>query len=154
MENQILENDTAHIAEQTAQDQGTELVAEPLCNQPEASSASELFERDIEAFNKSYPNISRKMLEDDKFFLAFIEGKSDSTLPKLYSKYEAFIKEIEENAIKREQARQSNAKSAVGALKGDSDTNDGFFTKEQVLKMSPQEIKQNYTKIRQSQANW
>lgn len=150
MENQILENDAPCAGEQINKAQNMNDITEPSS----AGPVSDLFDRDIEAFNRSYPNISRKMLESDKFFLAFIEGKSDITLNQLYSKYEAFIKEIEENAIKREQARQSNAKSAVGALKGDAEINDGFFTKEQVLKMSPQEIKQNYTKIRQSQANW
>ena len=33
-------------------------------------------------------------------------------------------------------------------------TERSFFTKEQVLKMSPAEIKKNYEKIRESQQRW
>lgn len=111
-------------------------------------------ERDFSDFEVIYPNISKNSLLTDESLRIFAEGKESKPLSVVYAQFKAFVAKIEENAIKQEQIRQNNANSSVGGLSGTKSGDDGYFTKEQVLKMSQSEIKRNYKRIRESQARW
>ena len=61
---------------------------------------------------------------------------------------------MERRAYERAALKLASERASVGALGSSESANDGFFSKEEVLRMSPQEIRRNYTKIRKSQEKW
>ncbi len=111
-------------------------------------------ERDFKDFQVIYPNISKNSLISDESLRVFAEGKENKPLSVVYAQYMQFVDKIGQEAIKQEQIRQNNAISSVGGLSSAKSGNDGYFTKEQVLKMSQNEIKRNFKRIRESQARW
>lgn len=121
---------------------------------PTVTSLEEQIERDFKDFEVIYPNISRNSLLEDKPLRIFAEGKENKPLSVIYAQYKSFVADIASNAIKQEQTRQNNAISSVGGLSSSKSSDDGYFTREQVLKMSQEEIKRNYKRIRESQARW
>ena len=111
-------------------------------------------ERDFKDFEIIYPNISKNSLLSDEGLRIFSEGKENKPLSVVYAQYKQLVAKISSEAIKQEQIRQNNANSSVGGLSSANSGDDGYFTREQVLKMSRDEIKRNYKRIRQSQARW
>lgn len=94
------------------------------------------------------------LLSDDgenALFEEFCRDKNeDVSLEEMYGRYNAFVRDIE-----RIQAyRVAGKKASVGSLAGESPVSDGYFSKEQVMAMSPDDIKKNYEIIRKSQNNW
>lgn len=110
--------------------------------------------KDFADFEVIYPNVSRKSLLDDENLRIFAEGKENKPLSVIYAQYKQIVGKIEAEAIKQERARQNNALSSVGTLSSTNSGENVYFTKEQVQKMSPSEIKRNYKRIRESQARW
>ena len=123
-----------------------------------SDSASLSFEDFIscgfDVFTKENPGVSMESLVNDRLFKEFFEGAKGASLSSAYSQFCNFISKIQDEAIKKERARQSNANASVGVLSNNVSSEDTYFTKEQVLKMSPKEIKKHYNRIRESQANW
>ena len=118
------------------------------------SSFESKIQRDFNEFQVIYPNISKSSLLSDEGFRIFSEGKDKSSLLVNYSKYRELVSKIESQAIYKEQARQNNASSSVGGLSSSKSGDEIYFTREQVLKMSQEEIKRNFKRIRESQARW
>ena len=121
-------------------------------------ATSEQITKDIEEFSVAHPGVDVKNLFNDENFNSFAEGKlGRKSLSEIYAAYLP-IKEAIEGA-KRDAEKKAHADAvagaAVGSLTNASTPLDGeFFTKEQVLKMSPKEIHDNYEKIRKSQEKW
>ncbi len=113
-----------------------------------------LLERDFNDFEVIYPNVSKSTLSCDENLRIFAEGKEQKSLCVIYAQYLKMQSSIKNEAIRQERSRISNAASSVGTLSSSGSDNEEFFTKEQVLKMSPEQIKRHYTRIRESQALW
>lgn len=113
-----------------------------------------LINRDFDSFQKVNPNISRTELLNDNSFRMFSQGKENKPLLEVYSNYTSLVAKISEEAISKERARQNNAVSAVGDLSGNQSSSDVYFTKEQVQRMTPAQIKKYYNRIRESQQSW
>ncbi len=110
---------------------------------------------DDSLFSALFPGMTREKAELDKNFKLFMNSRRDGLpLALLYSEYKALQAKIEEEAIKKETARLASKQASVGSLSSSEPISSGFFTKEQVLKMSREQISKNYDKIRQSQAKW
>ncbi|MBQ7353519.1 MAG: hypothetical protein IJW54_05925 [Clostridia bacterium] len=113
---------------------------------------------DLSEFSSKYGDVDINELFKDESFRAFADGKLENkSLSEVYEQYLPFKKMIEGQKSKqdKEAMNLSLSKAAVGSLTNSGGTaDDGFFTKEQVLKMSPAEIKKNYEKIRESQQRW
>ena len=126
---------------------------QPISSNNRASTLKEF--NDYEDFVKKYPESSLKILEDDISLQLFLSGrvKTDS-LTDLYQNYKKLKDLIEKDALERLLAKEALEKSSVGALSTPEKSNDGFFTKEQVLQMSKEQISRNFDKIRQSQQRW
>ena len=104
-------------------------------------------------FERLFPGITRERLETDEAFKLF----SNSSLEKLPNRYKNYLKLvdiIEKRATEKALSRLASKNSAVGPLSSSSSGEVDFFTKEQVLKMSKEEISRNFAKIRQSQQRW
>lgn len=117
-------------------------------------SFEEHINKDFNAFEAIFPNISKSSLLNDDNLKLFAEGKEHKQFTVVYAQYCNLIKSIGKMALKQEQMRKLSAEASVGGLSSSNTGNDAYFTKEQVLKMSQQEIKRNYEKIRASQASW
>ena len=115
---------------------------------------SDVIERDFNDFAGKYPNISKNALYKDKLLEKFAKGKESYALSEIFAEYEELSSKIASNAVKAYITRTENESSSVGALYSQGSSCDVLFTKEQVLKMTPEEIKRNFTKIRESQAKW
>ena len=108
----------------------------------------------FDIFARENPGVSKEGLINDSLFKEFFEGAKSTSLSSAYSQFCNFISKIQDEAIKKERARQSNKDASVGVLSNNVSNEDTYFTKEQVLKMSPKEIKKHYNRIRESQATW
>ena len=112
----------------------------------------------LQEFAEKYPGVKVQELFADEDFLKF--GKEALETVSLTKVYEAYLPIKEEKArLKAENekaaAMAANSQVAVGSVTSATDPADSeFFTKEQVLKMSPEEVKKNYEKIRKSQEKW
>ena len=89
--------------------------------------------------------------QTDELFGSFCEGKGEGvSLKKRYEQYVKFYEDFE----KRSSYRLAAARASAGSLADTSSQEYGYFTKEQVMAMSPDEIRKNYDAIRKSQNNW
>lgn len=110
---------------------------------------------DYEDFLAKYPNISLQSLEKDQSFLLFLEGRDKTaSIENIYKNYDALKQFIEKEAINAYIIKQAQEKSSVGALSSPNAGDAGFFTRDQVLRMSKDQISRNYDKIRKSQQSW
>lgn len=107
------------------------------------------------SFTKDFPDVDLDKLKNREDFQSFLRILVENpTLSQAYACFNTISASIEEKAEKRAAQALANAKSSVGSLAAKESGEEVFFTKEQVLKMSAEEIKRNYTKIRNSQARW
>ena len=127
--------------------------------QAEKDEKSEWYRKDRELFVQKYPDVNISELIENKRFNRYAEGKV-GTLP-LSDIYEGFIEseneiraEAEKNANQKAQQQLANAKASPGSLASTNQGDSGFFTKEQVQKMSQAEVSKNYDKIRASMSKW
>ena len=109
----------------------------------------------VAEFNTSFPTLDAEKLKKNKDFQAFISILTPNlSLSQVYSRFSALSASIEENAQKKLAQAIANASSGVGSLSSSESNGDVFFTKEQVLRMTPEQISKNYAKIRRSQEKW
>ena len=120
-------------------------------NQPlqEASGDEDL------VFNKLFPSVSIEKLKEDRLFCLFSSHNGKNlTISDLYSNYLQLISALNEDFAKKSLVSLQNKLSSPGSLASSEKASEIFFTKEQVLKMSPGQISQNYNIIRKSQQKW
>lgn len=115
----------------------------------------EWYRKDYEDFAAKHPEVNIQTLIQDEHFQKFASGKV-GTLP-LSEIYEGFIELVtayEEKAKQKTKQILANAKATPGSLSSTSPSDSGFFTREQVQKMSQEEVHKNYDKIRASMPKW
>ena len=105
-------------------------------------------------FREKYKDVSVTELLADKDFMEF--GAEALEVMPLVKVYEAYIslqgKKAEQ---KKADVLAANSSVAVGSVTSATESADNtYFTKDQVLRMSPAEISKNYDKIRASQEKW
>ena len=108
-----------------------------------------------EQFAKLFPGISRNNIENDRVFNIFKASRDASkSFCDVYSDYLEIVGEITKEIKAKEAFKSKTCLSAVGPLSSSERSDDCFFTKEQVLRMSKEQIAKNYEKIRKSQQKW
>ena len=118
------------------------------------SAFCELISRDFEEFSKNYPNISRESLYNNKNFAIFASCKENQPLSRLFSDFCTIVASLEADALAKARHQLTLEQSCVGALSSALNASEPYFTKEQVLKMSRDEISRSFEAIRRSQAHW
>ena len=125
-------------------------------SEAKATSLKDFFNIDSENELKSqFPSVNIENLRNNKDFNELLRLIiQNPTLAQVYSCFNAIVSSTEEHSRKKLAYALASANSGVGSLSSSSKTEQAFFTKEQVLNMSQEEIRRNYTKIRQSQQHW
>ena len=113
-----------------------------------------LNEENISQFSKDYPEIDINKLTNRQEFQAFLALLSKNpTLSQIYACFNEISSKAEENTQGKLLQALANAKAGVGSLSS-SESQTPYFTREQVLRMSPEQIKANFSQIRKSQERW
>lgn len=108
----------------------------------------------LNEFREKYKDVSVSELLADKDFMEFgAEALEVMPLTKVYEAYISLKSKLAEK--QRADALAANSSVAVGSVtSANESTDNSFFTREQVLNMSTEEIRKNYDKIRASQERW
>jgi hypothetical protein len=116
---------------------------------------AEWYTKDYDAFVEKHPDVDVAKLIADPVFQKYTEGRVGQ-LP-LSTMYESFLEitgSLEKRAEDKAKQTLANKRSSPGALSGASPSGSGFFTREQVQRMSQKEVHENYDKIRASMSKW
>ena len=119
-------------------------------------NTSDFFNSDSERELKaSFPTVEVENLRNSKEFNQLLELViKNPTLAQIYSCFNSIVSSAEENSRLKLASALAAAESGVGSLASSAPSEKAFFTRDEVLRMSQEEIKKNYTKIRQSQQLW
>lgn len=113
------------------------------------------YQNDKAEFVKAYPDVSLDELIEDKTFQSFAEGKVGTVpLKTIYEKFLSFTAEYDRKAKEKAARLAANAKASPGSLSSAGETNEAFFSFEQVKAMSAAEVKKNYDAIMKSKTKW
>ncbi len=161
-ESQTTETDFCQNSAIIAENTDKTIESSPLSRDFEENEAkyaefqAELFNGESKsAFSKDFPDIDIEKLRNREEFQSLLGIlMKRPTLSQAYACFNTIVEFAESNAEKRVMQALANAKSGVGSLSSKENSEEVFFTKEQVLKMSKDEIKRNLTKIKSSQARW
>lgn len=125
------------------------------CQETEEKLSFFYTEEQEKEFKALYPAVDLDGLKKNKEFSYLLKSIEEKpTLAKIYSSYLSVLKELESKALKKAKQLVANEQVSVGALSSSAESKDVFFTKEQVLQMSQEQIRKHYSKIRQSQEKW
>lgn len=119
------------------------------------TAEKEWYARDREAFTARFPDVDLGALVKDENFALFSQGKVGE-MP-LADIYEGFVKmrsEYEQKAKDMAAQYYANSKSSPGSLSSPETASSDFISCEDAKKMSPEEIRKNYEKIRASMSKW
>lgn len=104
---------------------------------------------------EQFPALDITKLKENKEFNSLLRTvMKNPTLSDIYACYNSIICNSEEKSRQMLAQALANADTCVGALSSTETGAMPFFTKEQVMKMSPEQIRQNFQQIRESQSKW
>ena len=128
---------------------------ERIAEQTRAETEKEWYRKDYDDFAAKHPEVDINTLLQDKQFQSFASGKV-GTLPlsEIYEGFVGLVAEYEKKARQIAKQTLANSKASPGALSSPNGADSGFFTKEQVQKMTQEEVSKNYDKIRASMRKW
>lgn len=143
-------------AEKTEEKQSNSLPGNTKQQQNSSDFGEKLFnDTNIQAFSRDFPGVDLEKLKTSESFQAFLGIlNKNPTLSQVYACFNSIFARAEESSQKKLLQTLANAKSSVGALSSSHESAPPFFTKEQVQRMSPEQIRANYTHIRKSQEKW
>lgn len=115
----------------------------------------EWFDNDYKEFQAKHPEVDIQSLIKSEQFQKFAEGKvGNQPLSEIYEDFREFVGEYEKKAKQMVKQTLANAKASPGSLSSTNPVDSGYFTREQVLGMSKEEVHKNYDKIRASMPKW
>ena len=118
-------------------------------------SADLLSESSLNEFKKEFPTVDIEKISKQEDFQALLSIlMNNPTLSNVYSCFNSITTRAEERQREKIEQAVANAAVSVGSLRSVSEQKSPFFTREQVLRMSREEIKENLDLIRQSQSKW
>lgn len=113
------------------------------------------FQNDRAVFLEQHPDVRLDELIADRQFRAYAMGKTGQMpLSEIYEGFVEMVGEYEENARKMAAQMLANQKASPGALSTSQSAESDFFTRDEVRKMTPAEVRVNYEKIRSSMTKW
>lgn len=126
-----------------------------LVKNDDCFSDNSSLEEESEAFSRLFPGVSKENVENDRIFKLFREiNTSAKPFCELYSDYLSLYSAISKEISVKNNILFKAQQASPGSLCSSESYDDGFFTKDQVLRMSKEQIAKNYEKIRKSQQKW
>lgn len=122
------------------------------------SDQRQWYAKDSEDFAAAYPDVNLEHLIKDAGFAKYADGKVGRVpLAQIYRDYQDLVgtikTEAERKAARTVAQHAANKQATPGSLSG-SGEGQAAFTREQVKKMTPEEVHKNYDKIMESQKYW
>ena len=115
----------------------------------------EWYANDRESFVKRYPDVDLNALVADQAFGMFAEGKvGEMPLAEIYESFTRLMSTYEKKAKNMAAQYYANSKASPGSLSSPDVAGSDFISKEAAQRMSREEIKSNYEKIRASMSKW
>lgn len=133
--------------------------AEKARNEPANMDFNSWAKKDAEDFAKANPDVALGELLTNKTFKTIAEPLLKNRVPmsKIYELFKETqanidsVKEKTKNEIKAAVSGQiANAQASAGSLKSNGDTQGALYTKEQLERMSPEEMDRNWDKVDRS----
>ena len=133
-----------------------EKAREQVAKEKESEEEKAWYQSDADAFKSKYPDVDLDTLIQDENFQLFADGKVEKKIPlaQIYEGYVKIVGEFEKQAQKKATQLLANKKASPGSLSSTNTGGEGFYTREQVLAMSQEEIHKNYDKIREDMKKW
>ncbi len=126
--------------------------AQKLLNEQKRAEAQK---KDIEGFKEAYPDVDLDTLIQDEAFSDYAEGKvGKKPLADIYAGYLKLTGTAQKKGEKEVAQKIANAQSSPGTANANAGSAEGFFTREQVLKMSSAEQDRNWEAIMRSMSKW
>ena len=120
-----------------------------------AETEKEWYRKDYADFATKHPEVNVENLIQNEQFQKFASGKvGNLPLSEIYEGFMEMVEEYERKAEKKAKQILANSKATPGSLSSTSPSDNGFFTREQVQKMTQEEVHKNYDKIRASMSKW
>ena len=121
----------------------------------EKATEDEWFANDRASFIKNHPEVNFEELIKDPDFADYADGKVGRVpLAKIYEGYKKLTKSVDGKAKDLAAQAIANRQASPGSAASSGTADSDFYTAEQVRKMSPKEIHDNFKKIRASMAKW
>lgn len=128
---------------------------EKIARETKEQEEAEWYKKDYADFVAKHPDVDINALIQEKQFQTFASGKV-GTLPlsEIYEGYMELVAEFEKKSKQKATQILANKKASPGALSSPNGNGEGFYTREQVQAMTPEEVHKNYDKIRASMRKW
>lgn len=122
----------------------------------EQQKQAEWFEKDREDFYSKYPDVDVEELAKDSGFRKFAMGKiGNQPMSQIYEDYQEITQEYEKRSKQYASKLLANSKATPGSLHNPTNSQEqGFFTRDDVAKMSKEEVKVNFEKIMKDMKKW
>lgn len=128
---------------------------EEIAKNEQARSQEEWIKNDSEDFKSKHPEVDLGELVNNEIFQKFAEGKIGTTpMAKIYENFIDFAKAYEKKAKIQAAQMVANKKASPGTLTSPGQSENGFYTIEEVKKMSAEEMRKNWDKVLASKAKW
>lgn len=117
--------------------------------------SEEWFRRDREDFCEAHPDVSMEELIRDPRFTLFSEGKvGHLPMEEIYAGYRELLSHFDERAKNLAAQTVANRMASPGNLGSTGSAESDHFSPDQVRRMSANEVRENYQRIRASMATW
>ena len=126
-----------------------------IAKNEQARSQEEWIKKDSEDFKSKHPEVDLGELITNEVFQKFAEGKVGTTpMAKIYENFVDFTKAYEKKAKLQAAQMVANKKASPGTLTSPGQSENGFYSIEDVKKMSAEEMRKNWDKVQASRAKW
>ncbi len=128
---------------------------EKIAKESQDEQNAEWYAKDKNAFTNKYPDVKLDSLVQDKQFQLFASGKVGKLpMTEIYEGFVSLVSSYEKKSKQIAKQLVANSKSTPGSLSSPNANDNGYFTREQVQKMTQKEVSENYDKIRTSMSKW
>lgn len=128
---------------------------ESKVNEQTQKKREEWLNNNLSDFMKKYPDKSINELLGNQAFSKFIKGRMyDTPMTELYEDFIEIVGSSEDKSKQMAKQIVANKNASVGSLADTGKAEQEYYTKEQVKKMTPAEVRKNYEQIIKSQKKW
>ena len=145
----------AQAAEAEAAEAEEETSSEETSSEETTAGTEEWYRRDREAFVAEHPDVDLDALIRDEHFQSYCDGKvGHRSIGEMWQGYRALVASIEERVAARAAQSAANRAASPGTLSRAGVAESDYYSAAEVRRMSPQQVSENYDKIRRSMARW